>query len=233
VKIPKIGITTYGRDEKGNFYLPGEYVDSVRAAGGLPLMLAPGESNIAAILEILDGIIFAGGGDFDPAVYDGEPHPTIARTDAERDSFELALAKAVFQTEMPVLGICRGFQLLNIVTGGDLIAHLPEKYGEEIDHREDNGDEIEHEIEITSGKLSGIFSQNKLKIMSKHHQALGKIADCWQVTANAADGVIEALEHKTHPWMVAVLWHPELSPNDPEQERLFEEFVRVSREFSK
>ncbi len=227
--LPIIGITTYGRDEKENFYLPSQYVDGVRHANGLPVMLAPGEKKCDEVFDLVDGILFAGGGDFAPEVYGGAPHPTISRIDPERDSFEVALARRALQGKKPVFGICRGFQLLNIVTGGDLLAHLPEKYGNEISHRRDDGDETPHEVKlVASSRLAEITGSTSVSVMSKHHQALGKIGDGWQVVAKAADGVVEALEAPHHPWMVAVHWHPELALDDPRQQRLFDAFVAAS-----
>ncbi|MFQ5769018.1 MAG: gamma-glutamyl-gamma-aminobutyrate hydrolase family protein, partial [bacterium] len=117
-KQPIIGITTYGRDKSGNFYLHGKYVDAVRKAGGLPILLPPGETHIEQILNVVNGIIFAGGGDIEPSLYGGPPHPTISRVDSERDAFELPLARRVLHEDIPVLGICRGFQVLNVAAGG-------------------------------------------------------------------------------------------------------------------
>lgn len=231
-KRPLIGITTYGRDENRNFYLPNEYVDSVRRAGGVPVLLTPGETDPGPLINTLDGILFAGGGDFAPETYDGRPHPTIARVDAERDRSELTLARKLLSEKTPVLGICRGFQLLNIATGGDLIPDVPEQFGDQVIHRKPNCDEIEHEVNIHPGcRLAHIFESERIPVMSQHHQALGKIPGCWSVTAEADDKVIEGIEHKEHDWMMAVLWHPELAPDDRNQQRLFEAFVEAARRY--
>ncbi len=228
-KIPVIGITTYGRDAEGQFYLPGEYVDSVRRAGGLPVLLTPGETNITQALQIVDGVILAGGGDFGPTIYGGESHPAITRVDAERDAFEVLFADRLLHEVKPVLGICRGFQLLNIVTGGNLLAHLPDKYGEKVCHRADNGGTVVHEVSLLKeSRLGDILGEGRIPVQSKHHQALGRISSGWRVTAHADDGVIEAMEHETHPWMIAVHWHPELAPEDQLQQKLFREFIAAS-----
>lgn len=225
-KSPIIGITTYGRDKKGNFHLPGEYVDAVRQAGGLPILLAPGETNLDQILYMVDGIIFAGGGDIDPKVYGGRPHPTVARVDPDRDAFEISLAKLVRKDAKPVLGICRGFQLLNIAYGGDLIADIPEKYGDKIAHRTSFGGITEHFVHLTpESRLTQIIGAMRISVVSKHHQGAGNITSDWSIGAQADDGIVEALEHRNHPWMIAVLWHPELALDDPNQQKIFKAFV--------
>jgi len=225
-KKPIIGITTYGRSEAGNFYLPDEYVDAVRIAGGIPVLLPPGESHSDQVLHIIDGLIFTGGGDIDPALYSGREHPSIERIDHERDAFELELAKKVFSLNLPVLGVCRGFQMLVIATGGNLITHIPEAPDSNIFHRDENKNTIEHSVQITqNSRLAKIIGSNEAPVKSKHHQAVKTIGDEWQIVAHSSDGIIESIEHKKHPWMIAVLWHPELAPEDKRQQRLFKALV--------
>lgn len=228
-KHPLIGITTYGRDRSGNFYLPSEYVDAVRKASGVPLLLTPGESNIEEILQFVDGVMFSGGGDLDPALYGGAAHSTISRVDPERDAFEIALAKEVLARNRPVLGICRGSQILNVATGGDLVAHVPEEFGDEIQHATMKGETTEHVVKIEpESRLAEMLENTELLVKSKHHQANRSIPAAWQVAARAPDGVIEAVEHESHPWLFAVLWHPEMSLDDPNQQRIFEAFVAAA-----
>lgn len=228
-RIPIIGITTYGRNKSGNFYLPSAYVEAVRKAGGVPILLPPGELNSDKILKIIDGLIFSGGGDIDPALYGGSSHPTISRVDSERDAFELTLAKKVLQNETPVLGICRGSQLLNIATGGDLVAHVPDEYGLKVIHDSENSGSSEHLVQIVQkSKLAQIIGLTELSVVSKHHQALRTVSPNWCVVAHAPDGVIEALEYKHHPWIIAVQWHPELSLDDPKNQRIFQALIEAA-----
>lgn len=223
---PLIGITCASQRDTGNFYLPSAYVNAVRLAGGLPILLPPGEPNPAAILERIDGIIFSGGGDINPAVYNGSLHPTIYNIDPLRDDFELALAKLVLNTEMPVLGICRGLEVLVVASGGDLIPHVPDEFGESVIHRLEQLRPAEHRVQITCGSCLGkIIGKTDVNIVSWHHQAVRNTPKGWRVTAHASDGVIEALEHEQHPWAIAVQWHPELSIDDPDQQSLFRAFV--------
>ncbi|MFQ5865215.1 MAG: gamma-glutamyl-gamma-aminobutyrate hydrolase family protein [bacterium] len=229
--MPIIGITTYGRDKSGNYYLPAEYVEAVRKAGGVPVLLPPGKSRPEQFLEFVDGLIFAGGGDIDPARYHEASHPSISRVDRERDAFELALAQKVVGEDTPVLGICRGSQLLNVATGGDLIVHVPDEFGHDIDHRTKNGKETVHLVQIVPNcRLAKIVDDTELSVVSQHHQAPRKIPSDWRVVGRAPDGVVEAMEHQKHPWMIAVLWHPELSVNDPHHLRLFQALIEAARD---
>lgn len=226
---PLIGITTYGRDKHGNFHLPAEYIDAVRQAGGVPILLPPGESRVAPILARLDGLIFAGGGDINPGLYGGESHPTVSDVDTERDAFELKLAQHVLRGSLPVLGICRGVQMLNVATGGDLIVDIPQECGLDVRHRTEEGKETEHFVQIEkNSRLAEILQASEITVVSKHHQGLRTISSEWQVVARAGDGLIEALQHKHHPWMLAVLWHPELGDDDPFQRKLLRAFVKAA-----
>ena len=232
-----IGITTYGSNDaaKPEFTLPRDYVDSVRRAGGIPLLISPGETRLADLLSQLDGLILAGGGDLDPALYGGAQHESIYMVDAERDQSEVELARAAIETGMPILGICRGIQLINIVRGGTLHAHLPDVVGESVTHRLPPREPTEHDVVIEpESRLAEILGALELRAASWHHQAIRDVADGFVVAAHAADGTIEAIEMPDHDWLFAVQWHPELTAVDcPVQQRLFAEFVRVARGFRK
>ncbi len=229
-KRPVIGITTYSRSEAGEFYLPGAYVDAVQLAGGVPILLPPNQPDPARILDVVDGLIFSGGGDIEPELYGGAHHSTIYLVDEERDSFELELAKQVLSANVPTLGICRGMQVLNVATGGTLITHVPEVYGDSIAHRLDHPRRpIPHDVQVKlDSRLGAIVGQAEIGVVSWHHQAVKEVPDCWRVSASAADGLVEALEHQEHPWLVAVQWHPELSPEDPIHQSLFQTLVEVA-----
>ncbi len=228
---PLIGITTYGRDEENKVSLPAEYSDAVRRAGGIPLLIPPGEQRWEELLLHLDGLILAGGGDLDPELYAGYRHETIYMLDPERDGSELTLAKEVIATGLPTLAICRGIQVINVALGGTLIEHLPDEVGEEVAHRAPPRKPIRHSVEIAPGsKLAAIVGELHIDSCSWHHQALRKVAPSLTVTAYAPDGTVEAAELDDHPWMVAVQWHPELmAASDPLQQRLFDALVEVAR----
>lgn len=227
--LPLIGITTSGQQITGSFCLRREYVEAVRCAGGIPILLPPGQPEADTILEQVDGLIFSGGGDIDPVAYNGSPHPTIYNLDSQRDASELALAQLVLGKDIPVLGICRGLEVLVVATGGSLVSHLPDEFGEAVAHRADQLHSVEHSVQITPGSLlNTIVGTTEIKVMSWHHQAANTVPLQWRITARASDGVIEALEHKSHPWAIALQWHPELSINNPQQLRIFQAFVAAA-----
>lgn len=225
---PLIGITTYGEDEQRQFPLPREYVDSVRRAGGVPILLPPGEPRLRELFALLDGLILAGGGDLEPAVYGGNHHESVYMTDSERDTEELELARMVIDTGKPTLGICRGTQVLNAVLGGTLHEHLPDVVGEEVLHRLPPREPGEHPIAVTPGcRLAEILGELEFPAASWHHQAIRDVAEPLEVVAHAPDGTIEAVELPSHPWLIGVQWHPELTAaTDPIQQQLFDAFVQ-------
>lgn len=229
---PLIGITTYGRDETNKFSLPSGYVDAVRRAGGIPLLLPPGEPHLSVLLEGLDGVILAGGGDIDPTRYHGQHHETIYMLDPERDASEIELVQRLVKLELPLLPICRGTQVLNVALGGTLIEHLPDEVGETIAHRLPVRRPAFHTVAVEpSSKLAQIMGQSEVTPASWHHQAARQVAPGLNVVARAADGTIEALEMVDHPWLIAVQWHPELSAaTDPTQQRIFDALVAAARQ---
>jgi len=230
---PVIGITTTGRDERGRFRLNGHYVDAVRRAGGLPLLLPPGDERPDELLEPLDGLILTGGGDLDPALYGGTTHASIYGVDAERDASEVALARAANASGLPTLGICRGAQVVNVALGGTLVEHLPDEIGSSIAHRPEPGaDEYElHDVAVEAGSaLAAALGAQTCSTPSWHHQSVRAIAPGLEVVARAADSTIEAFERPGHPWLVGVQWHPEATAaSDPAQQRLFDALVAAAR----
>jgi putative glutamine amidotransferase len=228
---PVIGITTYGRDERRQFVLPSEYVDAVRRAGGLPILLPPGEESIDDWLALCDGIVLAGGGDLAPGHYAGMTHDTVYMVDDERDAVELQLARRVLESGHPTLGICRGTQVLNVALGGSLHVHLPDVVGESVLHRLPPREPTSHPIELVAGsRLAALLGRDEFAAASWHHQAIDRVAAGLTVAARAPDGTIEAVELRDHPWLIAVQWHPELTAaDDPLQQKLFDALVAASR----
>ena len=223
MKPALIAITTYGRNEDGHFFLPSDYVDSVRRSGACPILLPPGEEDLDSWLELVDGIIFPGGGDIEPSRYGGGEHEAIYMVDPERDTTEFALLEKVLDSGLPTLGICRGTQLLNVALGGTLVDHLPDHVGEEIAHSLPPREPTPHAIRVEKGSgLAEILGETEFDAESWHHQAIREIAPGLTAVAQAPDGTIEAVEKKDHPWLYAVQWHPELTAaREPLQQRLF------------
>jgi putative glutamine amidotransferase len=232
---PLIGITTNGRWEM-YYKLRVEYVDTTRRAGGIPVMLPPGEPDLDELLSRLDGIIFSGGLDVDPRLYRGQDvHETLSRIDYERDETESRLIRKLMALELPMLFICRGIQMLNVVLGGSLLSHVPDTVGEEILHRLPDKGSTPHRVFVEpESRLAKIMGQANVSTASWHHQAVREVADGFNIIARAPDGIIEALELPDRPGLVAVQWHPELTAeNDPSQQRLFDWLVNAAREFRK
>jgi len=227
-----IGITSYARDgEPPAFSLPCGYVDGVRAAGATPLLLPPGEAQPERLLDLVDGLILAGGGDIAPGAYGGEPHETIYSVSEERDQFEFALARAgLARHELPMLCICRGMQVLNVVCGGTLHAHVPERFGARVAHRLPPLLTSRHPVRVAAqSRLAAMLGATRVEACSWHHQAVDKIGEGLTCVAWAEDGVVEAVEHATHPWCIGVQWHPEMQLDDAAQRRLFAALVAAAR----
>jgi putative glutamine amidotransferase len=229
---PVIGLPTYPPNQSGRFHLPAAYVTAVRRAGGLPLLIPPGEPRLADVFEHLDGVLLTGGGDVDPELYGGEAHERIAEVDRGRDDSEIALVRATLETGKPTLAICRGTQLLNVALGGSLIEHLPDVVGDAIVHRPaTKGELVFHPISIREGtRLASILGVLATEPSSDHHQAIRQVAAGLEVSARAPDGTIEGVELPEHPFLVGVQWHPEdTAADDPHQQRLFDALVAAAR----
>ncbi len=233
---PLIGVTTYERNFEGHFSLPSEFVDCVRRAGGIAVLMPPGESKLDQWFETIDGVLISSGIDVDPSLYEGEPHETITAINSERDSSESDLIHQAIDAEMPLLAVCRGVQVLNVALGGDLFQNIPEAFEDPIVHRVTADTPrgfgpTPHAVTLDPGSaLTTVMGANQMEIMSWHHQAIDEVGDGLVVVAHASDGVIEAVEMPGHPWLLGVQWHPELSAaTDPTQQRLFDGLVRAAR----
>jgi putative glutamine amidotransferase len=228
--VPIIGIPTSGKDESGRVGVGAGYVEAVRRAGGIPWLLPPGEARLDAFLALVDALLLPGGGDVDPRLYGGSDHPTIYGVDADRDAAEIRLVRHAAETGLPLLGVCRGAQVANVALGGTLIEHLPDVVGETVLHRARPKGHIVHEVELTPGSILGrVTGGPPATPSSSHHQAIGRIAEGLRAAARAPDGTIEAVEMPSHPWFIAVQWHPEVNAaRDPAEQRLFDRLVEAA-----
>lgn len=231
-----IGISSYGRaGQRQTFSVPCEYIDAVRTAGGVPVILPPVEGEVPEALDAVHGIILPGGGDVDPAHYGGGHHEANYDISQERDRFELTLARsALNRRDLPVLCICRGMQLLNVAMGGDLIAHIPDHFGEDVLHRHPERQPISHPVRIEpESRVARVLGTSDLEVQSFHHQAVGRLGCGLRAVAWSTDGVIEAVEADEHAFVVGLQWHPELEAlSDPRPMRLFEALVRHACDFA-
>ncbi|HEX7407629.1 MAG TPA: gamma-glutamyl-gamma-aminobutyrate hydrolase family protein [Candidatus Binatia bacterium] len=226
-----IGISSYARDgQPPAFSLPCGYVDGVRAAGATPLVLPPGEPEPARLLDLVDGLILAGGGDIAPAAYGGEPHETIYMVSEERDQFEFALARAALARPcLALLCICRGMQVLNVVCGGTLHVHVPKRFGDRVPHRLPPRLASRHSVRLEpSSRVGRMLGATQTEVCSWHHQAIDRLGDGLRPVAWAEDGVIEAVEHTEHPWCIGVQWHPEMQLDEAPQRGLFAALVAAA-----
>lgn len=190
------------------------YVRAVTAAGGVPIVLSPlmGPSLAARALDGVDGLVLTGGEDVDPAWYETAPHPRLNPPSRERDLFELALFAAARQRELPVLGICRGIQLVNVALGGTLYQDLPSERRGTVDHDPQGArTDRSHDVRLEPGSLAaGALGSAAVRVNSFHHQAVRDLAPKLVASGWSEDGLIEAVEGaEGQPWLLAVQWHPE------------------------
>jgi len=188
--------------------MPQAYIDLMTAAGCVPVLLPP-QPGIEEAVHRLDGLLLPGGGDLDPGLYGAPRHPQTGRLNPRRDTAEVALARAAIRTGLPVLGICRGLQVLNVVLGGTLHQHLPDVVGDE-GHEPEPGVFGKQAVSLEPGShIAKIMESELATVPCHHHQAIDRIGAGLTVTARARDGVIEAAELEGHPFAVAVQWHAE------------------------
>ncbi|MEY2342665.1 gamma-glutamyl-gamma-aminobutyrate hydrolase family protein [Acidithiobacillus sp. IBUN Pt1247-S3] len=233
---PLIGLSSYAVDESGRYTLPAEYVQAVSNAGGMPVLLPPTEGASSELLRHLDGIVLTGGGDISPHLYGGNgKHPALYGQSSARDNYECRLIESALALDMPLLGICRGMQLLNVHFGGTLYEHLPDIVGEHLLHRSNKPGPIPHLVHCDpQSRLGQLLGNGEIEIASWHHQAVDRIGTGLSVVAWASDGLAEALELADRRWCVAVQWHPELPSGDSRrQEALWLDFVSECVNYNK
>jgi putative glutamine amidotransferase len=232
VAKPLVGITTYVEQASWGSWtldaalIPYDYVRAVERAGGRALLVPPSTDGVEETLDALDGLVLSGGNDVDPEAYGAEAHQETNATRPERDRGELALLEGALARDLPVLAVCRGFQVLNVARGGDLVQHLPDVVGSE-QHREVKGVFSDHGVRIDDGSRLGSVLGDRAPVKSHHHQGVGRVGDGLVEVAWAEDGTIEGLEDPERRFAVGVLWHPEAG----EDQKLFEALVGEARAY--
>ncbi|HEY9772891.1 MAG TPA: gamma-glutamyl-gamma-aminobutyrate hydrolase family protein [Planktothrix sp.] len=206
------------------------YYRAVQSAGGIPILLPPTpDSDLEVLLRDIAGLILIGGPDYCPSNYGEDPHETLDPCHPERDNFDLRLIKkALERSNVPILGICAGAQLLNISLGGTLIQHIWAENDKASEHRSKNGWNegfTKHSVKLEPHtELASIYKRTDITVVSSHHQAIRKLGDGLTAVAWADDGIIEAVESKTRPFTIGVQWHPERDYDG--NIALFSEFVK-------
>jgi putative glutamine amidotransferase len=211
-----------------------KYLRAIEAAGGIPVVVPPMESEAAApLLERVNGVCLSGGPDLDPVAYAARRHERLGPTWSELDTFELALARAADAQGLPVLAICRGLQVLNVARGGTLHQHLPDVTGGSINHRQrEPASEPTHWVTLTgSSRISEVLERRRVKVNSCHHQAVAELGERLIVTGRASDGTVECLEAVDREFVVGVQWHAECLAEREIHAKLFAEFVDAARRF--
>lgn len=206
-QLPVIGISAGQPSGTGE-----NYVKAVRRAGGVPMVITmtDDQKELERILQIVDGVILTGGQDVDPARYGESPVPELGKVCPERDAFDVMLVTMAVEAGLPVLGICRGSQVMNVAFGGslyqDIPSQLPDTY---LKHRVNSKDEFHHDVKISEGTLLHKMLGTSASVNSSHHQSVKDVAPGFIVSAVSEDGVVEAIEKKDAPFVVGVQFHPE------------------------
>lgn len=230
---PRIGLTLDAEEGAGRYFLGRAYVDAVLAAGGLPILLPHARDAAAAYLALLDGLVVTGGFfDVPPELYGEERREACGVTRPERTAFEKEVLEAALAARMPVLGVCGGMQLLNVVRGGTLYQDLPQDAGIRGHEQPAPRDVPSHEVVVQPGThLAALVGAGSLQVNSTHHQALREPGAGVLVSARAPDGVAEAIELPDLPFALGVQWHPEaVARHEPRHAALYRGLVAVARD---
>lgn len=234
---PVVGVTSYVEAvvrgdwvDQHSTVLPHGYVDHLERAGAIAVVLPPrldaDDDLVAQLLSRLDGVVLAGGADVEPSRYAALPHPGVQAPRPERDAFEIAVARVTSETRLPLLGICRGMQVMAVAAGGTLEQHVPDRVGH-TSHSPSPGVYASHHVSVVEGtRLASVLGVDVLDVPTYHHQAVathpGYTPAAWH-----EDGTLEAMEDAMHPFRIGVQWHPEAGDDG----RLIEALVDACRDF--
>jgi putative glutamine amidotransferase len=232
---PLIGITVDTSDTNRAYESPFAYAKSVERAGGLPLLI-PYKTELSLVshyVDLFQGIVFTGGNDLDPAAWGESYHPKCVPVDPDREKWERALLAEVERRRTPVLGICFGSQLMNVLRGGSMLQFIPEMIKSDIEHRKlDKTKEQRHAVQFTADNswLTRATGKHETLANSSHKQSVGKLGKGLRVIATSPDGVIEATEDPTFPLWLGVQWHPERISDEEDHHNLFKLLVSKAAE---
>jgi putative glutamine amidotransferase len=249
MRRPVVGIPTQTLQSLGgvsaeippSWVMSQRYILTLTAAGAIPWMIPlVDDDTLRGVYERLDAVFLPGGADIDPTTYGADPHPLCERTDRERDRVEVTLAKWSLEDEKPILGVCRGMQLINVAAGGSLYQDLAQQLPGALKHdyfpfrgQSFTRDYLAHEVRVAEGtRLSRLVGAGQVRVNSMHHQGVRELGKGLVPAALAPDGLIEAIEGDNGSYLMAVQWHPEaLTDHDPRTRALFSDFTAAAAEW--
>lgn len=234
---PVIGITCFHEWQETRHRQNDTYINAVLKAGGLPILLPclKDLADIAQHLDLINALLVSGGPDADPMYFGEEPHAGLGNVNPAMDAYEIPLIREALRRNMPILGICRGEQMLNIAAGGTLIQHIPAVIPDCLKHQQGAPRSyMTHSIRVLEGtQLAGILGAGEARVNSFHHQAVAKAAPGFRVSAVAPDGVIEAIESTGNNYAIGVQWHPECMWDVPQNyDALFSSFIGAAVKYA-
>lgn len=216
------------KDAPAFSYVAGGYYDAIVNAGGVPVVLPPlqDETDLARVLDMLDGVVLVGGADLDPRRDGFMLHPAVRTLDKRRETFDRMLMRMVAERKLPVLGVGVGMQLLNVQQGGNLFLHIPEDMPAALPHKDPLDKSHRHGLEIVAGSLmERVYGDGEIRVNSMHHMAVDEVAPGFRVTARCPDGIVEAIESTTDWLALGTQFHPEAESASALDPRIFEEFL--------
>lgn len=241
---PIIGITSdhnsgdrpeFGGKEE-TYFIRARYVNAIEKMGGIPFILGPVSRPwkiVSGLLDRVDGLLLTGSGpDIDPKLYGENQRYKFRLISEKRSAFEWSLTKSAMRREMPILGICGGMQLLNVMGGGSLYQDIGKEAPHPLPH--DNGAKPCHKIAVKRGTiLSTVINRKELLVNSSHHQGIKTLAKHYVVNAESPDGLIEGIEHPDYPFLLGVQWHPEYLHKEDSSRNIFKAFLKASVQYSR
>jgi putative glutamine amidotransferase len=235
LKKPVIGITVAHCQEELNTFPRENYVYCIKAAGGIPVLVPPFDDPGTAleILNLIDGLLLSGGSDISPLVMGENPEPGIGGCFPERDLSELRLTRLAFRKNTPVLGICRGIQIMAVAAGGTVCQDINRQFPQSFQHKQTVPRQYPwHEVKILESRLVEILGEENIAVNSLHHQSIEKVPEGFRINALSADGIIEGIEKVGAGFCLGVQWHPESMPNEAHSIALFQSLITACGYFS-
>lgn len=237
---PIIGIVPSVEGEAREYVLNMVDVEAIKAMGGIPILLSyvEKEEEITQLVQIIDGLYLVGGNDIDPSYFNEDPHPELGEVNPTRDAFEMLILRGFLTRNKPVLGVCKGSQMINVVLGGNLYQDIYSQVRNPLiqHHQKSPTTHASHTIDLVEGtKLCNIVGQSRIKVNSRHHQAIRNVGTDIIVSSRSNDGIIESIESTKHDFVIGVQWHPEnlLVAKDHSSKRIYQSFIEACKDRKK